>query len=75
MKLKLIAHKYITGTYFDNKLSMFSFAPSAMEEMDEGPQKDPLQELEGGVRSKCLAILMVIFIFTASINMLLAPSY
>jgi len=30
--------KYIIATYFDNKLSMFVLAPSAMEEGAKGPQ-------------------------------------
>ena len=33
--------KYIIGTYFDTKLSMFGLAPSAMEEGAEGPQNSP----------------------------------
>ena len=34
----LFTPKYIIGTYFDTKLSMFGLAPSATEEGAEGPQ-------------------------------------
>ena len=33
--------KYIIGTYFDIKLTMFSLAPSATEEGAKGSQKGP----------------------------------
>ena len=33
--------KFIIGTYFDTKLSMFDLAPYAMDEGAKGPQKGP----------------------------------